>query len=124
MITTDARFKQSVLEELKWDTRVNETDVGVEVHSGVVTLTGTVDSWAARLGAQEAAHRVAGVHDVANDIRVRLPGSSERDDSDIAAAVRYALERDILVPDDRISSTVSGGAVTLEGTVDTWSQYD
>jgi len=121
---TDAQVKESVLEELKWDTRVRETDVGVEVHSGVVTLTGTVDSWAALVGAQEAAHRVAGVLDVANDIHVRLPGSSERDDTDIAAAVRDALRWDVLVPDQRIRSTVSKGVVTLEGTVDTWSQYD
>jgi osmotically-inducible protein OsmY len=35
---------------------------------GVVTLTGTVSSSAKRHAAQEAAHRVAGVLDVANDI--------------------------------------------------------
>jgi osmotically-inducible protein OsmY len=61
---------------------------------------------------------------VANDIHVKLPGSSERDDTDIAQAVRHALQWDVLVPDERIRSTVSSGIVTLEGTVDTWSQYD
>jgi osmotically-inducible protein OsmY len=109
---------------LKWDTRVKETDVGVEVNSGVVTLSGTVDSWTARLAAQDAAHRVAGVLDVANDVRVKLPGSYERNDTDIAKAVRTALEWDVLVPHERIRTTVSGGVVTLEGKVDYWSQYD
>ena len=89
---TDAQFKAEVVQELRWDTRVKETAVGVEVDRGIVTLTGTVDSWAARLAAQEAAHRVAGVLDVANDLHVKLPTSTERTDADIARAVRSALD--------------------------------
>jgi osmotically-inducible protein OsmY len=121
---TDSQIKRDVLEELQWDTRVKQTDVGVEVNTGVVTLTGTVDSWTARLAAQEASHRVSGVLDVANDIQVKLPGSYERNDTDIAKTVRTALEWDVLVPHERIRTTISNGIVTLEGKVDFWSQYD
>src|ERR1017187_3534366 len=91
---TDSHIKHDVLEELKWGTRVRETDVGVEVKGGTVTLTGTVDSWAARLAADYAPHRVAGMLDVANQMRVKLPASFERDDPDLAKAVRVALEWD------------------------------
>ena len=121
---TDGQIQRDVNEEMKWDTRVKETDVGVEVNAGIVTLTGTVDSWTARLAAQEAAHRVSSVLDVANDIQVKLPGSYERNDTDIAKTVRTALEWDVLVPHDRIRTTVSQGIVTLEGKVDFWSQFD
>ena len=121
---SDAQFQAEVLQELRWDTRIKETDVGVEVDRGIVTLTGTVDSWAARVAAQEAAHRVAGVLDVANDLHVKLPTSTERTDTDIARAVRGALEWDVLVPDPRLRSTVSNGIVTLEGTVDYWKEHD
>jgi osmotically-inducible protein OsmY len=121
---TDSKIKSDVVEELKWDTRVKETDVGVTVKSGIVTLTGAVTSWAARLAAQDAAHRVSGVLDVANDVEVRLPGSWDKNDTDIAKAVRTALEWDVLVPDQRIQTTVSDGVVTLEGKVDFWSQHD
>jgi osmotically-inducible protein OsmY len=121
---TDAQIQREVLEELKWDTRVKETDVGVEVDGGIVTLTGTVDSWPARIAAQQAAHRVAGVLDVANDIHVNLPGYYERNDTDVARAVRQALEWDVLVPNDRIRTTVSSGVVTLEGTVESYGQCD
>ncbi len=124
MKKTDSEIQQAVLRELKWDTRVEETDVGVEVDAGVVTLTGTVSNWAKRVAAQEAAHRVVGVLDVANDIQVKVPGAGGRTDTDIARAVRQALEWDVLVPDARIRSTVSGGWVTLEGDVDYWSQRD
>jgi osmotically-inducible protein OsmY len=43
---TDVQIHHDVLEELKWDSRVDETEVGVQVDGGVVTLTGTVTSWA------------------------------------------------------------------------------
>jgi osmotically-inducible protein OsmY len=121
---SDSQIQREVCDELKWNTRVKETDIGVEVSIGVVTLTGTVDSWTARVAAQEAAHRVSGVLDVANDIQVKLPGSHERNDTDIARAARAALAWHALVPHERIRTTVSYGSVTLEGTVDFWSQHD
>jgi osmotically-inducible protein OsmY len=122
MARTDAEIQRAVMDELSWDTRVDETDVGVEVDQGVVTLTGTVASWAKRVAAQEAAHRVWGVFDVANDIRVKAPGSPGRTDTELAQAVRHAIEWDAFVPEKRIRTTVSNGWVTLEGSVDTWNQ--
>jgi osmotically-inducible protein OsmY len=68
------------------------------------------------MAAQEAVRRVIGVLDVANDLEVKAPGA--RTDSDIARAVRQALEWDVFVPDDAIRSTVSNGWVTLEGEVE------
>jgi osmotically-inducible protein OsmY len=119
---TDAQIHHDVIGELKWDSRVHETDVGVEVSEGVVTLTGTVASWAQRQAAQEAARRVIGVLDVANDIAVKVPGGAARTDTEIAQAVRHALEWDVFVAHEQISSTVADGWVTLEGTVERWSQ--
>lgn len=121
---TDVQIHGDVLEELRWDSRVDETEVGVEVDNGVVTLTGTVTSWAKRSAAQEAARRVIGVLDVANDIKVKVPGGPSRTDTEIAQAVRRALEWDVFVPEERISSTVEEGFVTLDGTVERWSQRD
>ena len=117
-VKSDTQIHQDVLRELRWDSRVHDTEVGVEVDQGVVTLTGTVESYAKKLAAQEAAHRVTGVLDVADDIRVKVPGSLGRTDTEIAQAVRHTLEWDVLVPDTRITSTVADGWVTLEGSVD------
>jgi osmotically-inducible protein OsmY len=121
---SDTDVQQDVLRELKWDTRIKETDVGVEVDDGVVTLSGTVDSWGKRYAAAQAAHRVRRVLDIANDIVVKTPGTPGWTDTDIAGAVRNALVWDVFVPDTRIRSTVSNGVVTLEGDVDTWTQHD
>ncbi|HUK63744.1 MAG TPA: BON domain-containing protein, partial [Dongiaceae bacterium] len=121
---TDAQIHHDVLEELKWDPRVDETEVGVEVDKGVVTLTGTVTSWAKRVAAQDAARRVIGVLDVANDITVKTPGSLGKSDTEIAQAVRHTLQWDVFVPDEKITSTVTDGWVTLAGTVEQLSERD
>ena len=124
VVKSAEQIHQDVLRELGWDSRVDDTHVGVKVDQGVVTLTGTVASYAEKLAAQEAVHRVTGALDVANDIRVKVPGSLERTDTEIAQAVRHALEWDVLVPDTRITSTVADGWVTLEGSVDRLRERD
>jgi len=115
---TDEQLAEDIRSELKWDMRIAANEVLVTVRSRIVTLTGTVENYAAKLAAEEAAHRVSGVLDVANDLTVILPGHTERSDSEIAETVRRALEWDVFVPDKQIHSTVSGGIVTLRGEVD------
>jgi osmotically-inducible protein OsmY len=121
---TDTQIHHDVIEELKWDSRVDETEVGVQVAAGVVTLTGTVTSWAKRVAAQEAARRVIGVLDVANDLKVKAAGGFSRTDTEIAQAVRQALEWDVFVPNEKITSTVTDGWVTLEGPVERSTQRE
>src|SRR5438309_7370098 len=115
---TDEQIQQETLAELKYEPRVTPNEIGVVVKNGVVALTGWVDSYTKRWAAEEAAHRVRGVKAVANDIEVRLPGSSERTDADIAAAAIHALEWDAFVPVDKLDVTVSKGWVTLKGDVE------
>src|SRR3989442_4788 len=115
---TDQDIQRDVLNELKWEPRVQPNEIGVAVKDGVVTLTGWVESYTKKWAAEEAAHRVRGVLAVANDIEVRLPSSAERTDADIAAAAIRALEWDAFVPVDRLDVTVSKGWVTLRGAAD------
>lgn len=114
---TDSELQRDVLDELRWEPTVDEAHIGVSVKNGVVTLTGHVPSYAEKFGAERAAKRVHGVKAVANELEVKLPGSSRRTDEDIAAAVVRALEADLSVPADKIKVTVSEGWVTLEGEV-------
>ena len=85
---TDLDIQSDVLDELNWTPNVKANEIGVAVKEGVVTLTGTVESYLARQAAQDAALRVRGVHAVANEIEVRLHTSAERTDSDLALAIR------------------------------------
>jgi osmotically-inducible protein OsmY len=119
---TDSELQQDVLRELQWEPTVNVAHIGVSVKNGIVTLTGYVDSYAEKFAAENAAKRVHGVRAVVNELEVKLPGSSERTDEEVAEAVVNALKSNTWVPDDKIKVTVSKGWVTLEGEVD-W-QYE
>ena len=121
--TTDIDVQKRVQQELEWNPRVDATDLGVRVKSGVVTLTGFVDSYAKKVAARDAAHQVAAARDVVDEIevRIRMQGLT---DQEIAHAVRSALIWDVFVPDERIRSTVSDGWVELEGDVDRWQQRE
>ena len=119
---SDKDLKLHIMRELKWDSRISWASINVEVKDGVATLTGSVPTYAQKVAAQEATHRVIGVLDVANDIEVNPVNTFVRTDTEIASAVRNALAWDALVPDELIQSTVSDGWVTLEGQVDYWRE--
>jgi osmotically-inducible protein OsmY len=121
---SDAELQKLVLQELKWDPRVDEAEVGVQVKKGVVTLTGKISSWGKKQAAAQAAHRVAGVHDVANDLEVEIPDRDRPSDTQIAQAVRDVLRWNVFVDEREITSTVSQGWVTLQGRVGSWFQRD
>ncbi len=121
---SDASIQQDVLDELDWEGHVRSNEIGITVKDGIVTLSGTVDSYLARIAAQDAAHRVHGVRAVANEIEVRLPAFAERTDEDIARAVLNALVWDAAIPADKVEVTVTDGWVTLKGEVEWRFQRD
>jgi osmotically-inducible protein OsmY len=114
---TDTELQQNALDELEWQPGPDARAIGVSVDRGVVTLTGQVASLAQKWEAEDVAKHVAGVRAIANDIKVDL-GSGARTDADIARAALNALEWDVVVPDKRLTVTVSDGWVKLEGEVD------
>ena len=113
---TDQEIQTDVLAELRWDLGTPAKDIGVAVKDGVVTLTGTVDTYLNKWRAEQAAHYVTGVTAVANDVAVRTIG--ERTDSDIAAAAVHALKWNTSIPADKIHVTVDKGWVTIKGEVE------
>ena len=121
---SDSEIHRLVIDELKWDSVLDETDVGVEVDEGIVTLTGIVGSYYEKKAAADAAHRVRGVLDVANDVQVKLAGDTTPSDFDIAREIRLTLKWNALLREEAIRTTVSHGWVTLEGWVSTNVQRD
>ena len=115
---TDAQVQQDVLAELKWEPSVNAAKIGVEVKDGIVTLAGHVDSFAEKWDAERAAQRVAGVTALTTEIDVALPGSSKRNDVDIARSAESALQWTTFLPKDSVKILVENGWITLSGSVD------
>lgn len=118
----DSDLQKSVQEELKWEPGLTHASkIGVAVKDGVVTLSGSVDSYFEKWAAERAAKRVHGVNALAMELEVVLPNSTERTDADIALAAENALEWNVSVPNGRIRVIVEHGWLTLQGEVD--SEY-
>lgn len=114
---TNMELHQDVLAELTWDPRIREKEIGVAVKDGVVTLTGTVGSYAEWWTTERAVEEIAGVKAVANDLVVELPDAAVCNDTELAHRVTQALHWDVEVPADKITARVSNGWVTLDGEV-------
>lgn len=120
---SDSDVQKSVQEELKWEPGlVHASKIGVAVRDGVVTLTGTVNSYFEKWVAERAAKRVHGVNALAMELEVELPDSTKRSDADIARAAENALGWTVPVPAGRVKVLVEHGWLTLQGNVDSEHQ--
>jgi osmotically-inducible protein OsmY len=124
MTSDDRTLQQRVMDELAFDPMVPAASIGVVANNGIVTLTGYVDSYAAKTAAAHAARRVRGAKAVADEIEVRLSTEKKTADHEIAARAVKLLEWDALVPAGAVRVEVEHGVVTLSGEVDWAFQRD
>jgi osmotically-inducible protein OsmY len=117
IMKTDAEIRLDVERELQWDPSIDDRRIGVAVSNGVVTLTGDVAHYSARLAAEDIVKRVRGVRAIANDIQVKIPDSGMRTDTDIAEAAANALKWDVSLIGVQIKPVVTDGWVMLSGQV-------
>jgi osmotically-inducible protein OsmY len=108
-------LRDSVVRQLGADPSFEASMIGVTSSDGVVTLSGYVDTYFARLAAERAARRVYGVKAVANELEVKL--AQDRIDPDIAKDALQALKNRVDVPTG-LAVTVRDGYVSLTGKVE------
>jgi osmotically-inducible protein OsmY len=113
---TNVQLQRDVMDEIKWEPCVAAAEIGVSAADGVVTLNGTVATYAEKWAVERAAQRVDGVKGIAEEITVKLSGAHARTDTEIATAAVTALKWHVWVPND-IQATVSQGWITLKGHV-------
>ncbi|MFL6213939.1 MAG: BON domain-containing protein [Blastocatellia bacterium] len=111
----DQQIQDEVRERVGKDKAVGSPDLNVLVKDGIVTLTGRVETNAAKAAAGDDAIIIDGVRAVANDLEVRP--AYRRDDTELARDVLRALKTNACVPADRIKAAIIEGRVTLEGEV-------
>jgi osmotically-inducible protein OsmY len=116
MISNEA-LQQDVQQALKWEPQLHAAEIGVAVSDGIVTLTGTVDSYAKKAEAEEAAKNVAGVKAVVEKITVHFDDWGEKTDNEIASEVLNAFKWHWDIPNDKVNIKVEKGWVTLEGEI-------
>lgn len=121
---TDLEIKKNVLAELSWLPNIDETEIGVTVNNGIVTLTGIVSDLPKKISIDNAVKQVAGVKAVAEEIKVKYTDSDKKSDIEIAKAAINALEWNASVPSEQIIVEVEDGKIYLTGELEWAYQKD
>jgi osmotically-inducible protein OsmY len=116
---TDADIAADVVKALELHSTIPDS-AQAAVHSGHVTLTGTVDWMFQKHDAERAVRHIRGVRAVVNRIAI-APRAVERD---VRHRIVEALHRNADLDARHIRLTVTGDRVTLTGTVDSWLQRE
>jgi osmotically-inducible protein OsmY len=118
MLISTIDLHKDLVEELAFDPSVNERHIAVNVDAGVVTLTGTVSSYAQKLAAEKAVKRVRGVRGIVEELTIDLPAFHQRNDADLTASAIQALRWNANIPVNALFVKVENSWITLTGTVD------
>jgi hyperosmotically inducible periplasmic protein len=124
---TDAGITTSVKSKMAADDTVKAYQIDVDTKNKVVTLTGMVDTEAAKIRAVEIARGTNGVANVVDNVTVRIaavpppePSDAQRamlSDPALTTAVKAKLIEDTTVGGLRIDVDTNNGVVTLTGDV-------
>jgi osmotically-inducible protein OsmY len=141
---TDGEMMSDIKMNLANNALTEAWEIDVDVSFGIVTLTGTVDSYLEKKEAEWIASGVKGVSEVNNQLDVNFPysyywwgyypfynlyiqppqaSSLIPDDERIKQNIANEIWWSPFVDRDQITITVNNGEVILEGTVDSWREY-
>ena len=112
---TNKELEKNIKTALINDPATDSWEIKVDAKSGIVTLSGIVDSWQEKQLAAYVTKGTKGVKDVKNNIAIEYKYS--RPDVDIKHDIVQMLHNDIRVDDALINVEVTNGKVHLSGTV-------
>ena len=134
---SDAGITTKVKAKLAADSAVKATDINVDTKDRIVTLSGKVDSEAAKARAVEIARGTEGVHDVVDNLTwiaasasnepaaaSGAPSGQPLSDAAITAAVKSKLLADTTVGGLKINVDTRDGVVSLTGPVKSQTEKD
>jgi osmotically-inducible protein OsmY len=118
---TNEAIKKDIVDQIYWDDRVDASEVHLEINNRVVTLTGTVPTYRAKMAAEDNAWAIDGVTLVLNQLRVEHPTVlALPTDEQIKTRVKNAFMDDPDIFSFKIDVDIDDGWVTLKGTVDSY----
>jgi osmotically-inducible protein OsmY len=116
----DDEIAARAVDILKWQVGVPADRIKVQVEKGAVTLTGEVDWQFQKSEADHVVHKLNGVIDVINQIRVASPVQAV----EVKEKIEKALQRNAELEASRITVETEGGRVILKGRVHAWYERD
>jgi osmotically-inducible protein OsmY len=125
MPRSNSDIKSDIQNNLIRDSRLYHTKINFEVDSGMVMLSGSVQSYQAREAAEADVWAVSGVAAIDNRLEIVFPQEFKTPSDD---AIRENLQRALVCDPDifleRVVAFVQEGTVILEGSVDAlWKKF-
>ncbi|MDG5815617.1 BON domain-containing protein [Chitinispirillales bacterium ANBcel5] len=115
MNKTDEQLKEKILEQLSWDVRLEEAQIGAEVSKSRVRLYGWVTSLEQLMDAELSVFRVRGVKEVESDLKIKVAPSP---DEQLKNFIEQTLTSHSEIDEREIVITVEDGVISIDGTVD------
>ncbi len=115
---SDSEIAGAVDSALLWHALVPAERIQVKVEKGWVTLKGEVDWEYQRQNAEKAVRPLTGVVGISNTLTLKPSVTPAK----VADRIRDAMARHAEREAKHIEVMVSGSAVTLRGTVDSWAE--
>ena len=118
---SDASITDAIQHELAHEEIVPFNRIDVTTQDGIVTLTGSVSTVAARNQAERRTSIVRGVRSIINHIKVATTRQAAEVESDVRAALAEDPATDAYEVNVRADTD---GVITLTGAVDSWAEKD
>lgn len=112
---TNEELQKEVTDALSWEPLLHGSQIKAEVQNGIVTLTGSVDSFSKKAEAEEAAKNVSGVKLVVEELQIIFNNGNYKADAEIALEIANAFTWHWDIPNEKISAVVQNGWVSLGG---------
>lgn len=118
MKSTDEQIRNNMAERLSRDARFDVSEISILVNGGVVTLTGSVPGYNAKLAAYDKAVEIRGVSHVDNQLRVEYPSlRSKVSDHEIEERLKKILSWSPDIDESKVNVRFHAGTVQLTGVV-------
>ena len=115
---TDTDIAKAAADALRWNVSVPTDSVKVRVEKGWLTLEGEVPWDYQRRAAERAVRSLTGVNGISNLIQVKPQVAPSK----IKEQIEETFKREAAYDASRITVDVSGGEVTLRGSLRSWAE--
>jgi osmotically-inducible protein OsmY len=116
------QIKKDIVDKLYWDSRVDASNIRIDINEGEVMLFGIVPHYTAKQAALEDVCATLGVKRIKDQIVVRYSTARIPTDEELCANILNTLSLNASINHRDIKVTVDGGQVALGGAVESYWQ--
>jgi len=111
---SNEKLRTDAQNAIKWEPTLYNAEIEVSACDGIVTLTGTVDSFKKKLHAEDTVKNVSGVRAIVEKLEIDHKTTYQQTDTEIAKEILTALNANWEVA-DKVQVKVEHGYATLFG---------